>query len=161
MVNWPQISIDTDKKSDLCFGCGQNNPIGLKLDFKWDGQTARAEFTPNKYYQGWSGIVHGGILACLLDEALGNTTLFAGMNCVNAKMEMRLRRPTRIDEPLVITGTIIENKRKLVQAKATISLKDGTPVAEAKATMYVVSLREGNADEIIEKRQRSKNNANQ
>jgi acyl-coenzyme A thioesterase PaaI-like protein len=143
MVNWPKISIDTDKKSDLCFGCGQSNPIGMKLNFHWDGQAARAEFTPNKYHQGWPGIVHGGIIACLLDEAMGWTTRFAGMNCVNAKMELRLKRTALIDEPLVITGSITERKRRLVQAKANLSLEDGTPVAEAKATLYVVNPRGG------------------
>ncbi len=148
MVNWPKISIDTDKKPDLCFGCGQNNPVGMKLDFRWDGHTARAEFTPNKYYQGWPDIIHGGIIACLLDEAMGWTTLFAGMNCVNAKMEIRLRRTTMIDEPLVITGWIIERKKRLVRARAAISLVNGTPVAEAKATLYVVSLREHNTGEL-------------
>jgi hypothetical protein len=42
----PQISIDTEKSLAMCFGCGEENPIGLKLKFKWDNGTARAEFTP-------------------------------------------------------------------------------------------------------------------
>ena len=68
MITEPQISITI---SDLCFGCGQNNPIGLKLKFKWDGKTAKAEFTPNKFHQGWSDIIHGGITTTILDEAMG------------------------------------------------------------------------------------------
>ena len=147
MVNWPKISINTDQKSDLCFGCGQSNPIGMKLNFRRDGQTARAEFTPNQYHQGWAGIVHGGILACLLDEAMGWTTRFAGINTVNAKMELRLKRTALIDEPLVISGSILERKRRLVEAKATITLKDGTPVAEATATLYVVSPKGGEVNQ--------------
>ncbi|MFH1003762.1 MAG: PaaI family thioesterase [Chloroflexota bacterium] len=142
MINWPRVSLDTDKGDDLCFGCGQRNPIGLKLQFQWDGQTARAEFTPQPYHQGWPGIVHGGVLACLVDEAFGWASVYAGTNCVNARMEMRLKRPARVGEPLVVTGTITDNKRKLLPARAELCLTDGTPVAEATATLYVVSQRD-------------------
>ena len=88
MKNWPQISVNTDKEYSMCFGCGQNNPIGLKLTFKWDGKTAKAEFTPNEFYQSWSGIVHGGIIICLLDEAMGYAALFEGMNCATASIQV-------------------------------------------------------------------------
>jgi len=139
MKNWPQISVDTEKGYSLCFGCGQENPIGLKLSFQWDGKTARAEFTPTKLYQGWSGLVHGGIIMSILDEAMAYAALFEGMNCVTAKMQVKLRRPASIDEPLIITSSTIKKTRKLVEAKAAISLKDGTPVAESTAKMFIVS----------------------
>ena len=86
MVTWPQKIIDTDKDFTMCFGCGQNNPIGLKLTFKWDGKTAKAEFTPNRFHQGWSGMIHGGIITSLLDEAMSYATLFEGMNCITASI---------------------------------------------------------------------------
>jgi acyl-coenzyme A thioesterase PaaI-like protein len=142
MVTWPQISIDTDSGYSMCFGCGQDNPIGLKLSFQWDGKTARAEFTPTKFYQSWSGVVHGGIITCLLDEAMGYAALFGGMKCVNASMQTRLRRLALIDEPLIITSSITKKTRKLVKTKAAISLKDGTPIAEGTSTQFVISPRE-------------------
>jgi len=139
MTTWPQISIDTSKEFSMCFACGKENPIGLKLNFKWDGKTAKAEFTPGKFHQGWSGIVHGGIIICLLDEAMGYATLFEGMNCVTASMQVRIRRPALIGEPLTITSSTTENKRRLVETEASISLKDGTPIAEATATQFVIN----------------------
>ena len=141
MKNWPQISVDTERGYNLCFGCGQDNPIGLKLSFQWDGKTARAEFTPNKFHQGWSGLVHGGIIICILDEAMGYAALFEGMNCVTAKMQVKLRRPASIDEPLIITSSAIKKTRKLVDTKAAISLKDGTLIAEGIATQFVINTR--------------------
>jgi len=139
MVNWQQLSVDFDKGYSMCFGCGQDNPIGLKLNFKWDGKTARTEFTPGKLYQGWSGLLHGGIITCILDEAMGYAAIFEGMNCVTAKMQVKLIRPALIDEPLIITSSITRNTRRLVETKANISLKDGTPVAEGTATQFVIS----------------------
>ncbi len=135
---WPQISIDTEKSLAMCFGCGPDNPIGLKLNFKWDNKTARAEFIPNKSHQGWSGIVHGGILGCLLDEAMSNAPYFEGIRCVTAEMRVRIRRPALIGEPLIITSSITKKTRRLVETRAAIALKDGTPVAESTATMFVI-----------------------
>ena len=155
MANWPQLSIDTSKELSMCFGCGKNNPIGLKLNFNWDGKTATAEFTPNKFHQGWSGLVHGGIIECLLDEAMTYAPYFKGINCVTAKMQIRLRRPVLIDEALIITSSITKRKRKLVETEAAISLKDGTPVAESTATMFIL---ESKPRDITYKGERPKRN---
>ena len=142
MANWPQVSIDTEKEFDMCFACGQKNPIGLKLNFAWDGKVVKAEFTPNKFHQGWSGVVHGGIISCLLDEAMSYAALFAEVNSLTARMQTRFRRPVQIDETLTIAARVTKKTRKLVEAKAEIWLKDGTPVADSTATMFILSPRE-------------------
>jgi len=144
MKSWPQIPIDTNKGYDLCFGCGQKNPIGLKLSFQWDGKTARAEFIPTKFYQGWAGFVHGGIITCILDEAMAYAASFGGMNCATASIEARLRHPALIDEPLIITSSITKRVRKLVETKAAIFLKDGTIIAEGTAKQFVIDTTPGN-----------------
>ncbi len=138
MAIWPQISIDT-RNYKQCFGCGQDNPIGLKLSFQWDGKTARANFTPTELYQGWSGLLHGGITTCILDEAMSWAVLFEGINCVTTKIQARLRRLTSINEPLVVTASIIRKTRKLVETSAVLSSKDGTVIAEGTATHFIVN----------------------
>ena len=142
MSIWPQVSIDTEKSLTMCFACGRDNPIGLKLNFKWDNKTARAEFAPSQFHQGWSGIVHGGIIGCLLDEAMTYAPYFEGLDCITAKMELRLRRPALVGDSLIITSSITKKTRKLVETKATISLKDGTMVAEGTATMFILHSKE-------------------
>ena len=151
MANWPQISIDVDKGYSRCFGCGRDNPIGLKLDFQWDGKTARAEFAPTEFYQGWPGVVHGGIMMCLLDEAMGYAALFEGVHCVTAKIQVKLRRPASIDEPLIITSSVTKKSRRLIEAKAAVSLKDGTPIAEGKATQFVANSSDREDKSTLEK----------
>ena len=137
MVTWPRVEINAEKDIDMCFVCGQDNPVGLKLNFSWDGKTASAEFTPNKFHQGWSGVVHGGIIHCLLDEAVSYAAYLRGITCLTAKVQVRLKRVTAIGEPLIITSSIIKQTRKVIEAKATVCLKDGTLVAESIATMFV------------------------
>ena len=125
--------------SDMCFGCGQNNPIGLKLKFEWDGKAAKAEFTPTELHQGWKDIIHGGILTTVLDEAIGYATFFENIPCVTATMQVRLRRPAVIGQPLIVTASVTKNARRFVETEAKLTLIDGTVVAEAKTTQYVGS----------------------
>jgi acyl-coenzyme A thioesterase PaaI-like protein len=132
------IPVDTEKSPTMCFGCGQDNPIGLKLKFDWTDGVARAEFTPDERHQGWSNIVHGGIISSLLDEALSYPPYFTGMPCLTAKMEVRLRSTILIGEPLVVSAGISKKNRRLVETWATLELKDGTVVAEAKGVMFVI-----------------------
>jgi len=136
MVAKPQISIGI---SDLCFGCGENNPCGLKLKFEWDGKQVRAEFTPNKFHQGWAGIIHGGIITTILDEAMGYAAYYEGIKCVTSSMQTRFKRPLSIDEPTIVTASLTKNGRRYVETEAKIATRDGTTIAECTATQYVGS----------------------
>lgn len=139
MANRERISISTDLSDGLCFGCGENNPIGLKLNFRWDGRVASTRFTPTELYQGWPKIVHGGIIATMLDEAMSYAVRFSGVDFLTARMETSFKRPIMINEPLVISGSIVKNKGRFLEARAEITLRDGTLMAEGNGTFVVVN----------------------
>ena len=124
---------------DKCYGCGQNNPFGLKLQFRCDEDKAEAEFIPGELHQGWPGIVHGGIICALLDEAMGYAVYPHGIRCLTAKVEVRFKHPALIGDSLVVTATIARRTSRLVETSSVITRKDGTIVAEGKSTMYVIS----------------------
>ena len=136
MVTEPQIPIAA---TDLCFGCGKKNPIGLKLEFEWDGKAVKGEFTPSKFHQGWKDVIHGGILTAVLDEAMGYAAYFEKIPCVTGIMQIRLRRPVLIGQRLLITATVTKRTRRLSETEAKLTLEDGTVVAEAKATQLIGS----------------------
>ena len=73
----------------------------------------------------------------LLDEAMSFAAESSGLHCVTAEMQARLKRPAAIGEPLVITSSVRSKNRRLVRTQATITLRDGTPVAEGTATLFV------------------------
>ena len=136
MATGREISIGI---SDLCFGCGKDNPCGLKLKFKWDGKQVRAQFTPTKFHQGWVGIIHGGVITTILDEAKGYAAYYEGVKCVTSSMQTRFKRPLSIDEPIIVTASLTRNARRYVETEAKITLMDGTLVAECTAMQYVGS----------------------
>jgi uncharacterized protein (TIGR00369 family) len=152
MATLPKVSLNTDLNEGLCFGCGLNNPIGLKLKFTRDGDSCRAEFTPDKAHQGWPGVVHGGIIASLLDEAMSYAAYFEGVTCLTASMNIRLRQPVKVEEPLVITASVTKNSRKLFESKASICLEDGTVVAESTAKQFVIENEPGHGGKSRELR---------
>ena len=147
MANRRRVRISTDLSESMCFGCGQNNPIGLKLNFQWDGKTAKTEFTPTEFHQAWPGIVHGGIITSMLDEAMAYACRFEGMNCVTGKMQIRFRRPAVIDEPLIIAGKVTRKGERWIWTKASVSLPDGTLVAEGTAAQFIIETKPGDTSD--------------
>lgn len=124
---------------DKCFGCGKGNPIGLKLKFRDEEKIARCEFTPEPQHQGWPGVVHGGILSTILDEAMGWASLFYGRKTVTGKLEVRFRKPARVGEPLLVEGRIARDGGRFLIAEASARDSKGDIVAEATGIMFVIS----------------------
>ena len=138
MTDWPKVAVEIDKDFDRCFVCGSKNPIGLKLKFTQEKKGVRSEFTIGELYQGWTGVVHGGIISCILDEAMSYATLHAGVDTLTARMQTRFKRPLQTGQPLVVTARVTRKTRKLVEAKAEMHLADGTPIADSTATMFIL-----------------------
>ncbi len=114
-----------------CFVCGPNNPIGLKLDFMYDGETLRTEFAPQKEHQGYKDVVHGGIISTLLDEVMVKLAIEKGMPAVTAQIDIRLRKAVNIGQRITFIAEIKEETRKLLIAYAKAVTDDGVIVAES------------------------------
>lgn len=152
MATIPKVTLDTDLNEGFCFGCGRNNPIGLKLNFRRDGATIRTVFTPDKLHQGWPGLLHGGILGCLLDEAMSNIAYATGNTCLTASIEIRLRQPVKVEAPLVVTAWITRQGKRLIETAGKVCLKDGTVIAESTAKQFIAENKAGQADKVKENR---------
>jgi len=119
-----------------CFACGQTNPIGLRLRFATDGDGVRAEFTAGPHYQGYAGVVHGGLVATALDEAMATLFYLQGRETVTARLEVRYRREVPIGQRLVVTASVVKERGRVFAAEAMLALPDGTPLAEARGTFF-------------------------
>jgi uncharacterized protein (TIGR00369 family) len=116
-----------------CFVCGESNAIGLKLRFDTDGRIVRTHFTPRPEHVGFKEIVHGGLIATLLDEIMVwacavQTKRFA--YC--AEMTVRFVKPLRPGEEVLATGELTANRRdKIFEAKAELKNQAGELLANA------------------------------
>ena len=121
-----------------CFVCGHKNPIGLKLDFSFDGKTIKTEFTPKKEHQGYQDIVHGGIILTLLDEAMVKLAIAMGIPVVTAQMEIRLRRSLNVGQKITVTARLLKDTKKILEAYAEAVATDNTVIADATGKLIKV-----------------------
>src|SRR3989338_7213166 len=117
----PDLKLEDDH---YCFACGSENKSGLRIDWTVEGKITTAEFVPGKEYQGWKNVVHGGILATLLDEAMTRLAWIVCGGALTAEIQVRYLKPAHIGEKLLIFGEIIKENRKLVEMKAKVYKQD-------------------------------------
>lgn len=97
----------------------------------------RAEFTPSELHAGYEGLVHGGILAALIDDALANIWFLRGEEAVTAKIEVRFRQEARTGERLVVTAEPTGSRGGLMSARAVVARSDGSVIAEGTGFLSV------------------------
>jgi uncharacterized protein (TIGR00369 family) len=124
------------KDDNHCFACGRENPIGLKLSFEWDGGVLTASFTPLKAHQGYAGIVHGGIVATVLDECMAQAAIrkFGDM-AATVEITVRFRKALMVGEETRAEATVEDGRHGLVQGRARLLCPGGDLIAEASSRM--------------------------
>ena len=121
-----------------CFVCGLENPHGLRLSWNVEGQTMTTVFTSEQKYQGWKGILHGGILTTLLDEAMTRLAVILYGGALTAEMTVRYVAPARIGEVFYVRGEVVKESSRLVEMKAFIHERDASGILVAHATGKVM-----------------------
>lgn len=116
-----------------CFACGVRNDSGLKLTFWVEGDEIVTEFTPEQHFQGFPGVLHGGILATLLDETLSRTASIEGRWMMTGRLEVRYRRPAPLGPRLRVTARQLSARSRMVHAEGEVRLADDPSVILADA----------------------------
>jgi uncharacterized protein (TIGR00369 family) len=138
MSVWKQVALQDPNDVPMCFACGRDNTIGLKLKFHREGDSVRSEFVPGEQHQGWPGVVHGGIICTMLDEVIGYSAGFQGLYAVTASMNVHYRKPAMVGHRLLLSAEMKSVEGRDVRANGRIQLEDGTLIAEATARMRII-----------------------
>lgn len=114
-------SINDDTIDHRCFGCGNQNPSGLRLRFRpLDDGGVWATFTPSRDHAVYMGMTHGGILSAIADEAMSWAVTHAGDLGVTARMTMTFRRPVRLGQDIRVLAWVVGRKARAVDTRAEI-----------------------------------------
>ena len=114
-----------------CFACGKANPHGLKLPVVEKSDHVELDYTVPEDFAGWQGVVHGGIVATILDELLAYACNQTDRSMLTAEMTVRYRRPVRTGQPIHGIGRITEDRGRLALAEARLLDRSGQLLAEA------------------------------
>ncbi len=120
---------------DSCFACGRNNPHGLQLDIRTTAEGVELDYTPPRRFQGWKGIVHGGIVSTILDELLAWACTAQGFDAVTGELSVRFRQAMKVGEPVHGTGRITRSKGRLLMAESRLVDARGRTIAEASGKL--------------------------
>jgi uncharacterized protein (TIGR00369 family) len=124
--------------SDFCFVCGRKNPRGLYMAFYDDGDgTVYSEYTVSDVYQGYPGIVHGGVVAAMLDEVVARVAMIGDPHhfMMSVKLQVKYRQPVPTETPLRVIGRVVRLRGRLGRAVGEIHLPEGSIAAEAEMTL--------------------------
>jgi uncharacterized protein (TIGR00369 family) len=120
----------------LCFVCGKANEHGLKLEFQSANGKTSSEFILPKDFQGYKNIIHGGIIATILDEAMIYAAMADGHSPVSAEITVRFKQPLSAGQPAIVEAVLTQSGPKIIKAHARISDKtSGVVIAEATGKM--------------------------
>ena len=119
--------------------CGQDNPHGLRIRFQQqDSGELTATWTPNSAWEGFRGIVHGGVVSTVLDEAMSKAVAATGSEALTAELRVRFRRHVTSGDVFLIRGWIVKRNRRLIGTEATLTAPDGTEHAHAWASFLML-----------------------
>lgn len=131
-----------------CFVCGLHNPFGLQLRF-YDSAPGEvtAEITVPKQFQGYPGVVHGGVVAAMLDEVSGRSQMGSDQPrfMFTARLDIHYRRNVPVGQPLRLVGKALTSKRRTATAHGAIYGPSGELLAEADAVLVNVP------DEVLDR----------
>ena len=133
-----------------CFVCGQRNPFGLHLHFHNEGAHIVAEFTGDDRHQGFPGVVHGGILAAILDEAMGRVSVLEHRWVMTARLELRYRAPAPIGVALQVRAEATDSRTRMIRVKGQVVRADDPTVVCCEAEGTFLPLPREVRDEAVE-----------
>ena len=117
----------------MCFACGKENADGLHLEFDYTDEQVRTTLAFPKKFQGYSDIVHGGLISTVLDEAMVTLLNKMGNFAVTAELSVRFLSPLSVGQTATVTARLVEARGKVFRAAATVTLANGTTIATGEA----------------------------
>jgi uncharacterized protein (TIGR00369 family) len=127
------------RAQNRCFGCGQANVTGLRLEFLLaeDGTVVCLPTIPDSF-EGPAGYLHGGIIATLLDEAMSKSVRARGLTAMTRQMEVEYLRPVHSGAPIRLEGRLVRSEGRKHWSEARILNPRGHVLAEGKGLFVEV-----------------------
>ncbi|HVI07279.1 MAG TPA: PaaI family thioesterase [Candidatus Binatia bacterium] len=127
-------------QKNRCFVCGKDNPDGMKLKFALDEQrqTFVCRFRLSKRYTGPPGHCHGGIIASILDDAMGKVNKLHQVVALTREMTVEYLKPVPLHKPLTVEGREIKKRGRTHVNAAEILNEKGEVLARSKGIFIAI-----------------------
>lgn len=138
----PRSGQKVEWRDDSCFVCGPNNPIGLHMKFDFDRENRRAtsQYTFGPEHQGWDRVVHGGIIASVLDDVMAYAIMTTDNLAITTRIAVTYRKEVKVGEPVYLEGWVDKMTSRVAKTSGILyTLEDGEKVikAEGEGTYFL------------------------
>lgn len=135
-----------------CFACGAHNPYGLHMTFHVENDTVVSDLLPQAEHQGFPGVIHGGIVATILDEALNRTSMLTDTPAwtMTGRLDIRYRRYVPYGPRLRVRARLEKQRGRMVQASGVLTLADDEQAILAEAQGTFMALTQETLDSIMQ-----------
>ena len=121
-----------------CVVCGQMNQHGLHLEFEAKGGTSIAQWTASAGWESFQGVIHGGVICAVLDEAMSQAIVSAGYSALTAEIRVRYRKKVIVGDSLCVRGWVVGVRKRKIVAESSLTSADGVEMTRAWATFLIV-----------------------
>jgi acyl-coenzyme A thioesterase PaaI-like protein len=122
-----------------CFACGTLNLDGLGIVHHVEPGRSWTELTLDRRFEGWEGIVHGGIVSTILDEVMAWSLVDADSWGLTARLTVEFKRPVPLGRPIHAEGWITQSRRRVATtAGRIVAAGTGEVLATAEA-LYIAA----------------------
>lgn len=136
-------SLEEQERYGHCFACGAANDSGLNLEFEsLEDGSVTALYVPQERHQGWPNVLHGGIVATLLDEAAAYVAYARGQHAATARLNVRYSRAAPLDTPLRVTATLVKDTRRMLTIEARVTTLEDEKIAAAEAALLLLTAKQ-------------------
>jgi acyl-coenzyme A thioesterase PaaI-like protein len=135
----------TGGRGVMCYACGEQNDRGLHMEFRRESDRTVCEYTPCAYQQGYPGRMHGGLVATMIDEAMGWAVYGAREWGATARLNVRFRAPVRLDQVLRIEAWITRDRSRVIELHGEVRDAHGALLAEGAGTFMKLDERMASA----------------
>ena len=126
------------QKKNFCFACGPDNPQGMRLKFTQEGKRFVSKFRLGKRYTGPPGHCHGGIIATILDDAMGKVNKLRHVVALTKEMTVEYIKPVPLHKPLRVEGTEISVHGRQHINRAEILNQNDEVLARSRGTFIAI-----------------------
>jgi uncharacterized protein (TIGR00369 family) len=127
---------------NYCFACGKNNPDGMHLKFAWNEEGKRfiCRFRLSRRYTGPPGHAHGGIIATILDEAMGKVNRIHNVVALTSEIRIRYLKPVPLGKSLRVESYEVSVRGRRHVNAAEILNERGQVLAQGRGTFIAVDV---------------------
>ena len=134
------IKLSHARENDYCVVCGKKNSYGLQIKYELieDGKIS-GKWVPELKHEGINGIIHGGLLATVIDEAMSRAIIAMNIHALTVELNVRFHHYVVAGEEVNILGWVVSKNKRKICTEGILLRENGEKILQANGTFLIVT----------------------